>query len=299
MTTVQTLEASFADYVSRDAGLEQKLAPMRLHYLVLAEWLAAQATPGQALIVGINGAQGSGKSSLAALLQHLLEQGLLRRTIVLSIDDFYATRAEREILGRTVHPLLATRGVPGTHDVGMATRTLERLRTLGKDETLRLPRFTKARDDRAPERDWPTCRGPADIVLFEGWCVGTPAQEAEELVAPANALELEADADRRWRRYVNEQLRTVYADLFSLLDRLVLLQAPSFEVVHGWRLEQESGNAAQAPEGSPHLMTASALHRFIAHYERLTRHALRVLPARADAVLALDERRRIVQARYR
>jgi D-glycerate 3-kinase len=299
MTTAQTLESALADYAARDAGLEQRLSPMRLHYLVLAEWIASQAPPGRTLIVGINGAQGSGKSSLAALLQHLLEQGLARRTVAVSIDDFYATHADREALARTVHPLLATRGVPGTHDVGMATRTLERLRTLAHDNTVCLPRFIKAYDDRAPEHEWPTVHGTIDIVLFEGWCVGTPPQAAEDLVAPANALELEMDTDRRWRRHVNEQLQTAYADLFSLLDRLVLLQAPCFEVVHGWRVEQETGNAAQAPEGSGNLMTSAELHRFIAHYERLTRHALRVVPTRADVVLALDEQRQITEARYR
>ena len=67
--------------------------------------------------------------------------------------------------------------------------------------------------------------------------------------------------------------------------------------MHGWRLEQEAGNAA-AVEGATRVMDAAALQRFIAHYERLTRHALRVLPARADVVIALDERRRPTSVRY-
>lgn len=216
---------------------------------------------------------------------------------MLALDDFYLTRAERETLARTVHPLLATRGVPGTHDVALARRTLERVRALREGEALAIPRFVKARDDRAPERDWPACRGPVDVVLFEGWCVGTPPQAADELGAPVNALEAEADADGRWRAYVNAQLAGGYAGLFEMLDRLVLLQAPGFEVVHGWRLEQEAGNAAEV--AGAQAMTPEALIRFIAHYERLTRHALRVLPARADVVLELDDRRRVVAARYR
>ena len=262
----------------------------------LSQWVARQARPGRTLVVGINGAQGSGKSTLAARVQQQLEHHG-QRTAVLSLDDFYLTRAQREELARTVHPLLATRGVPGTHDVGLARRTLERLRDLRDGESLRLPRFVKAQDDRSPEEDWPTCSGPFDVVLFEGWCVGTPPQAADELATPVNALEADEDADGRWRAYVNMQLATGYPALFALLDRLVVLRAPGFEVVHGWRLEQEAGNAAASP-GAAHVMTSIALERFIAHYERLTRHALRVLPASADVVLDLDARRRVTAARY-
>jgi D-glycerate 3-kinase len=35
------------------------------------------------------------------------------------------------------------------------------------------------------------------------------------------------------------------------------------------------------------------LRRFLAHYERLSRHALRTLPARADLRLVLDESRTV------
>ena len=38
---------------------------------------------------------------------------------MLSLDDLYLPKAERLRLARDVHPLLATRGVPGTHDVAL------------------------------------------------------------------------------------------------------------------------------------------------------------------------------------
>lgn len=264
----------------------------------LACWIAAQVRPGAPLIVGINGAQGSGKSTLAARLRHQLDQAHAQRAVVLSLDDCYATRVQREALARSVHPLLITRGAPGTHDVALASRLLQRLRTLGADASLRLPRFVKARDDRAPEDEGQVVTGPIDVVLFEGWCVGTPPQTNQELVAPVNRLEADEDRDGRWRRHVNAQLATDYARLFASLDRLVFLQAPGFEVVHAWRLQQEIDNAAAAP-GAARVMDAAALERFIAHYERLTRHALRVLPQRADVVFELDARRRIEAVRYR
>lgn len=263
----------------------------------LARWIADQVRPGSALIVGINGAQGSGKSTLAAGLRQLLQEIHEHKTCALSIDDFYATRAQREALAISVHPLLRTRGVPGTHDVELALRVLERLRNLGPGESLRLPRFVKAQDDRAPEDAGGVVTGPVQIVLFEGWCVGTPAQANEDLLGPINRLEAEEDRDGQWRRHVNAQLAARYAPLFASLDCLVFLQAPGFDVVHRWRLQQEAGNAADAPHGA-HVMSAAALERFIAHYERLTRHALQVLPDRADVVIELDAERRPLSVRY-
>lgn len=274
-----------------------RFAQARPHYATLAKWIATQARPGATLIVGINGTQASGKSTLAALLRQMLADEFGKRAAVLSIDDFYLTRAERAQLARDVHPLLMTRGVPGTHDVALARRTIERLSALREGEQLRLPRFIKVNDDRAPESEWPTCSGPIDVVLFEGWCVGTPPQRDDELATSVNALEANEDADARWRSYVNAQLATSYADLFAMLDKLVLLQAPGFDVVHGWRLEQEAGNAKEVASAA-HVMDAAALRRFIAHYERLTRHALKVLPDCADAVIKIDAQRRVIEARY-
>lgn len=260
----------------------------------LGRWIAAQVAPGRPKVVGINGAQGSGKTTLAERLRHLLAHDHRVRAVVLSLDDFYLPRGQRERLARSVHPLLATRGVPGTHDVELLSRVLDDLRA---GRSPRLPCFVKAEDDRGPPDARAPVDGPVDVVLFEGWCVGTPPQEAHELAVSINALEAEEDRDGRWRAYVNDQLAGPYALVFGALERLVFLQAPGFEVVHGWRLEQEAGNAA-AVEGATRVMDAAALQRFIAHYERLTRHALRVLPARADVVIALDERRRPTSVRY-
>ena len=96
------------------------------------------------IVLGICGAQGSGKSTLArAVEQAAVRKGITAAT--LSLDDLYLTRAQREALGCTVHPLLRTRGVPGTHDMALG---LEILDALERGEAARLPRFDKASDDR-------------------------------------------------------------------------------------------------------------------------------------------------------
>src|SRR5689334_11864372 len=136
MVTEQEFEAAFTRLERRDGARASTLASMRPYALGLAQWIASKVRPGRLLTIGINGAQGSGKSTLAALLHDLLEDGAGLRTVVLSIDDFYRTRAERQGLAREVHPLLETRGVPGTHDVALARHVLARLRELGRGESL-------------------------------------------------------------------------------------------------------------------------------------------------------------------
>jgi len=108
-----------------------------------------------------------------------------------------------------------------------------------------------------------------------------------------NALEASEDADGRWRRYVNDALSGEYQRLFAPIDFLVLLAAPSFDVVARWRTEQERELRAARPAGAA-VMTDQQIDRFIQHYERLTRHILDEMPSRADLVLRLDENRRVV-----
>lgn len=258
-------------------------------YRQLAAWMAGHGRGQGGSIFGINGGQGSGKSTAAAFLKHELLSVHGLRAVVLSLDDFYLPRADRERLARDVHPLFATRGVPGTHDVQLGGDTLDKLRELRKGESLALPQFSKADDDRMSPSRWPNATGPVDIVLFEGWCVGTPPQTSAELVEPANALEADEDADGRWRHIVNEQLRTSYDDWYSRLDALVFLRVPDIDCVRRWRWQQEQDTASAADSKATGLQSRTQLDRFIQHYERLTTHALRVLPERADVLLTLGE----------
>ncbi|WP_184719874.1 kinase [Caulobacter sp.] len=237
-------------------------------------------------ILGVCGAQGSGKSTLAeGLTQRLAARGL--RAATLSLDDLYLSHAERARLGQIVHPLFATRGVPGTHDTAQGVRLLDRVRE-GGDAVL--PRFDKATDDPAPAGT--PVKGPLDVLIFEGWCVGARAQDDDALTTPVNALEEERDPDATWRRRANQALATDYAELFARLDRLVLLAAPGFEVVRDWRIQQEHELRARVGDGA-RTMSDDEIGVFIQHYERLTRHILSDMPAYADLTLRLDEKRRL------
>ena len=287
--------------MSLDALLEQERLPASFRHVVdtayvpLAKRITSEANrSGRTFIVGLCGAQGSGKSTVAAVLKVLLEgQGI--STAVLPLDDLYLTRAERLELATRVHPLLATRGVPGTHDVELGIKILD---ALSRSGPVALPRFDKAADDRSEESTWPTVQAPVRVVIFEGWCVGARAQPAPALLQPVNSLEEQLDADGTWRRYVNAQLAGVYQILFRRIDYLVLLAAPNFEIVYAWRLEQERKlHERLGAEANPsRVMNEEQIARFIQHYERLTRHILEEMPSRADVVLALDAERRVAEA---
>ncbi|WP_336974705.1 kinase [Sphingobium aromaticiconvertens] len=250
-------------------------------------WMAAADRP---LVLGLCGAQGSGKSTLAAALaERLARRGL--RIAILSIDDLYLPGAKRQELADTIHPLLRTRGVPGTHDVARGCAILDAVHA---GIAAPLPRFDKARDEQAPPDQWDRIDGPVDLLIFEGWCVGARAQGDAALADPCNALERDEDEAGLWRRYVNDRLSGSYTDLFARIDRLALLAAPGFAIVRCWRGEQETAlreSLSVTGRDETGVMDDAALDRFVQHYERLTRHILADMPGYADLVLPLDSHR--------
>ena len=238
-------------------------------------------------LVGLSGLQGSGKSTFA---RQLAAAAYLRDvpTQVLALDDFYLGRRERARLARDVHPLLATRGVPGTHDLALLARTLRALRTASIARPARIPRFDKGSDTRVPPPRWQRVTVAPRLILIEGWCVAIPAQTRRELGRAINDLERIDDDDGRWRAWVNAQLAGEYAHLWRTLDALVVLAAPDFAIVQRWRDEPER---LLRRRGAPHAMSRVVLRRFLLNYERLSRHALRTLPAIADVLVTLDANR--------
>lgn len=284
---------------------------VEIYYLPLAEWLYQQCslrpqdTSSDCPVLGINGAQGTGKSTLSAVLKIILEENYGWQIAILSLDDIYLSRAERETLARLVHPLLQTRGVPGTHDPALGKDIIARLKTLQPGQTLLLPRFDKALDDRKPTTEWEAFTGPADLIIFEGWCLGSTPMNPDQLATPINSLEAEEDPDAVWRKYINHHLQGDYRALFALVDLLVMLKAPDFDSIRRWRFEQEEKLAASltSPDagntGANKIMDKRALIRFIQHYQRLTQHNLEEMPNRADVVLNLDSHHQVTEMRYK
>jgi len=286
------------DWQAVEPGIVRAIAEQQLpecflntaqhYYFPLAKRIAEHSRQtGRTLVIGISGAQGTGKSTLADILRIMLQAGSDTKCAVLSLDDFYLTRKERQILANKIHPLLQTRGVPGTHDVQLGINTISRLIRSRPGETILVPRFDKAEDDRAPEEYWGAYPGGANVVIFEGWCVGALPETESSLRDPINALEHSEDSDGRWRRYINDTLAGSYQQLFGLIDYLVMLRAPSMHCIFEWRWLQEQKLAATKKGQGRGLMNQQQVQRFMQHYERITRYILQEMPGRADQVFNL------------
>lgn len=255
----------------------------------LASLLLARRPPSpRALqVIGLSAPPGSGKSTLAAaMVAQARQQGL--RAATLSLDDVYLTGAQRRQLAAQVHPLLTTRGPPGSHDLALALSVLD---TLQRGRPCPLPRFDKLADNPLPRSRWPLAEAGLQLLVLEGWMLGVGAQAEAALATPINTLEREHDADGRWRRWCNQRLQRDYPALWQRIDWLCVLQPPDWETVLGWRIEQEQRLAAshQRPGMSPAQVAA-----FLAHFERVGRHAMATLPAIAALCLPLDAQRRVV-----
>jgi D-glycerate 3-kinase len=291
MPLPSNLHAALEDFIAREKLPADYAHTVETWFVPLAEdvlGLVSRST--RAPIIGVSGCQGSGKSTLASLLVLLVREMMGLRAVNLSIDDFYHTHAARQQLAREIHPLFATRGVPGTHDVDLALDTLHALRRGGQ---VAIPRFDKAVDDRHPPEAWPVIAAPVDLIVLEGWCLSVPAQPDEHLHEPINPLEAQEDCQAAWRRHVNDAIRTDYAAFYGMVDYLVMLKAPDFAKVAQWRGRQEQKLAAQAGAAGHRVMNEQQLARFIQHYERITRHGLEVLPQMADVVYELTDQQTI------
>ncbi|MGH1462979.1 MAG: hypothetical protein ACRBB6_13195 [Neptuniibacter sp.] len=299
VAAVEKAFASTLESLKVDIGLVDMFEAI---YVPLGAWLACRKRQSdKPLVIGINGAQGAGKSTLFNLLEVILTDGFDLKVVGFSIDDLYKTHSERVQLSETVHPLLKTRGVPGTHDVDLGIEILNSLKNSKEDSVTKIPVFDKSTDDRCSAAVWQEWVGPADVIVFEGWCVGALPQLSEQLQNPINELERDEDPDGAWRNYVNEQLSGIYQELFSMIEVLIMLKVPSMESVFEWRSLQEKKLTdrvkyiydTQQPTEHLRIMDEEQIKRFIQHYERLTQQMLDEMPERADITLFLNENHKI------
>lgn len=282
-----------ASLLAMEKILPQQLGQNQVEslYIPFAQWLADQHN-NHPLIIGINGAQGAGKTTFCKVMNLLLEQLFNKNTVCLSIDDLYKSRQQRQILADQIHPLLITRGVPGTHNTELGIKLLKQLRNQDITDCL-IPVFDKATDNPLPQSRWKAVKTHYDIILFEGWCVGSRAQTAEQLKHPINQLEREEDSQGIWRNHINQQLQSSYTELFSMIDIMVMLKIPDFNKVYEWRKLQEHKLRQSLNGKAGHTMSDSDIKRFVMHFERITRHNLKDMPKHSDIIFHLNDNHQI------
>ena len=92
---------------------------IRSFLIPLCFWISEKANKKRPFFVGLAGGQGTGKTTISSLIKIILTKYFKLNVFRISIDDFYKTREERTNLSKKVHPMLLTRGVPGTHDINL------------------------------------------------------------------------------------------------------------------------------------------------------------------------------------
>jgi D-glycerate 3-kinase len=246
-------------------------------------------------IIGLTGGQGSGKSTISSILKITLKESFNLETVIFSIDDFYKTLKERELMSKKVSPLFLTRGVPGTHDTTMLFNCLKKLKK-NKFKKITIPKFNKAIDDRAAQSKWQKVNKKPNIVIFEGWCVGVAPQKKRDLLDSINILEKKKDKKRIWRNRVNKELKNHYQKIFRLIDKIIFLKVPSFKYVFKWRLLQEK--KLRITSKGKKTMKNFQIKNFIMFYERLTKHMLKTLSQSADSVIKIDNQHRLKSIKF-
>ncbi len=273
-----------------------KLGQLNNFYLPLSKMIKEEyIKKKKTKVIGLTGGQGTGKSTISNILKIILKETYNLETVIFSIDDFYKTLYERKKMSKKINNLFLTRGVPGTHDTEMLFQCIKNLKTK-KFKKMKIPKFDKSIDNRLKKNKWLRVKKKPNIVIFEGWCVGATPQKEKDLNSPINKLEKYKDTKKIWRRRVNLELKKNYMKIFNLIDKLIFLKVPNFKYVFKWRLLQEK-KLRITGKGNK-TMNDNQIKNFIMYYERITKHMLKTLSKKADAVISIDERHRLKSIRF-
>ena len=267
-----------------------KIGKLNKFYLPLSEWIySIYSKDFKTKIIGLSGGQGAGKSTITGILKLILKKKYGLNICVFSIDDFYKTKNERLRMSKKKHPLFITRGVPGTHDIVLLNQTIRKLKQK-KFRTVLIPKFDKSKDDRYRKNKWQKIKTKPDIIIFEGWCVGTTHQNNNELKRPINLIEKKYDENLKWRKTVNNLIKKRYKNIFNKIDKLVFLKVPHFNYIIKWRWLQEQ--KMKLTTKSKKTMSKTEVKEFIMFYERLTKHMIKNYSKISDLTIFLDKRHR-------
>ncbi|PWN41968.1 P-loop containing nucleoside triphosphate hydrolase protein [Ceraceosorus guamensis] len=252
------------------------------------------------LLVGMQGPQGSGKTTLTSqLLDELRTARYDLRAAVFSLDDLYLTHADQKALA-AAHPgnkLLEGRGQPGTHDVPLGSAILQSIAGMNEaseggstTRVLDLPVYDKSAHGGEGDRSGETVKvhAPLDVVIWEGWCMGFGSLEPAVLrdkydrsSRDAQIGTTSASGASYFTRHpivhlqeVNSQLASYEATWWAQVDAFVQL-APTppsgqrdggpqaLETVFTWRLQAER---AMKERNGGKGMSDEAVREFVARY---------------------------------
>ena len=265
----------------------------------LCFWISEKVDKKRPYFVGLAGGQGTGKTTISSLIRIILIKYFKLKVFRISIDDFYKTRKERISLSKRIHPMLLTRGVPGTHDINMMLSFFKKVKSK-KFKRLKLPTFNKAIDDRSNKKSWYELNEKPDVIIFEGWCVGAKSETNNTLKKTINSMEKTEDQKKIWRKYVNYQLKSKYKNLYSQLNCLIYLKAKNFNLLQKWRLKQERKLWIKSKmKSNSKIMSKGDVINFMQTYQRITQNMFRYMPKYASIIFNLNSNHQIKSAVYK
>ncbi len=289
---IKSQETSKDKFKNKEKMIKSFLIP-------LCFWICKQADKKRPYFVGLAGGQGTGKTTISSLIKIILIKYFRLRVFRISIDDFYKTRKERKNLSKRVHPLLLTRGVPGTHDIDMMLNFFKKVKSK-KFKRLKLPSFNKAIDDRFNKKKWYDLKNKPDVIIFEGWCIGAKSEKRNTLKKTVNSLEKSKDQKLIWRKYVNQQLKLKYKNLYSQLNCLIYLKAKNFSLLQKWRLKQERKLLLKSKiKPNLKIMSKNEIIYFMETYQRITQNMLRNMPKYSSVIFNLNNNHQIESVKYK
>ena len=289
---IKSQETSTEKFGNKEVMIKNYLIP-------ICFWIAKKSNNKKPYFVGLAGGQGTGKTTISSIIKIILEKYFKLNVFKISIDDFYKTRKERIALSKKVHPMLLTRGVPGTHDINMMLDFFKKSKSK-KFKEMKLPNFNKAIDDRFPKNKWNKINKRPDLIIFEGWCVGARAEPGKNLKKSINSMEKANDQKLIWRKYVNQQLKTKYKKLYSQLNCMIYLKAKNFSLLQKWRLKQEHKLWLKTKKKGGHkIMSKGDVINFMQTYQRITQNMFKNMPKYASIILNLNSNHQIKTAVYK
>ena len=238
----------------------------------------------------IAGSQGSGKSTLSIQIKKYFKKFYFKSVVILSIDDFYLSSYQRKQLAKKLKTnLFDTRGVPCTHNLKLLIETVDKLKR--NNFPVYIPIFDKVTDNK---KKYNRKINKADLIILEGWCVGSKPINPEYLKKNINDLEKINDPNMTWRTAYNKSL-VKYQKLFNKFNYYIFIKLPNWQYVINWKYKQELG--LRSLRSDNHLK--KRLFLFIQYYEKLSKWMSFTSPDICNVLITLDKNQKTKKILYK
>lgn len=240
--------------------------------------------------VMIAGSQGSGKSTLSLIIKKYFQKFYSKNVVILSIDDFYLSSYQRKKLAKKFKTnLFETRGVPGTHNFKLLYETIDQLRS--NKFPVYSPTFDKVTDNT---KKYKRKISRADLIILEGWCVGSKTIDTKYLNQNINELEKNKDQNLIWRTAYNNFLDD-YQKIFNKFNYYIFIKLPNWENVINWKYKQELALRSLSNDNK----LKKRLYKFIQYYEKLSKWMSMTTPSYCNVLISLDKNQSIKNITYK